>query len=229
MENKRKMDNGKHLILCVEVNKNDKLNSPGAIEEFLRVVVNLIGMTVIEAPKAIMFPFPDWGTKLTEILHRDGIKHPALEEAITMVNRKKTSESGCTGWCILAESHATVHTYPEKNQIYIDVFSCKDFDSEKVYSYVKSYFNARTIKIVNVPRGVFEYTNITQEIRRIGNKCEETINEYGDVIAMKCEVTLKQVKDKIKEVADSSKNTVISLKKTSSKLKSIYNILKDRN
>ena len=34
---------------------------------------------------------------------------------------------GHTGFVVLAESHASFHTYPELGKIFIDVFSCRDF------------------------------------------------------------------------------------------------------
>ena len=38
---------------------------------------------------------------------------------------------GISGFVFIAESHIAIHTFVEKNYINIDVFSCKDFDTEK--------------------------------------------------------------------------------------------------
>ncbi len=38
---------------------------------------------------------------------------------------------GISGFVFIAESHIGIHTFVERNYINIDVFSCKDFDSEK--------------------------------------------------------------------------------------------------
>jgi S-adenosylmethionine decarboxylase len=38
---------------------------------------------------------------------------------------------GISGFVFLAESHIAIHTFVEQNYVNIDVFSCKDFDTEK--------------------------------------------------------------------------------------------------
>lgn len=37
---------------------------------------------------------------------------------------------GVTAWTILAESHATVHTYPEEGRWMADVFTCGDVEPD---------------------------------------------------------------------------------------------------
>jgi len=38
---------------------------------------------------------------------------------------------GISGFVFIAESHIGIHTFVEQNYINIDIFSCKDFDTEK--------------------------------------------------------------------------------------------------
>jgi S-adenosylmethionine decarboxylase len=38
---------------------------------------------------------------------------------------------GISGFVFIAESHIAIHTFVEQNYINIDVFSCKDFDTNK--------------------------------------------------------------------------------------------------
>ena len=38
---------------------------------------------------------------------------------------------GISGFVFIAESHIAVHTFVERNYINIDIFSCKDFDTDK--------------------------------------------------------------------------------------------------
>ncbi|MFP3880164.1 MAG: S-adenosylmethionine decarboxylase family protein [Dehalococcoidia bacterium] len=38
---------------------------------------------------------------------------------------------GISGFVFIAESHIGVHTFVERNYVNIDIFSCKDFDTEK--------------------------------------------------------------------------------------------------
>jgi S-adenosylmethionine decarboxylase len=39
---------------------------------------------------------------------------------------------GITGMVIIAESHISIHTFPEHKRFHMDVFSCKPFDHEAV-------------------------------------------------------------------------------------------------
>ena len=44
----------------------------------------------------------------------------------------KFQPQGYSGFCILAESHISYHTYPEKQEIFIDLYSCKDFNTQRL-------------------------------------------------------------------------------------------------
>jgi S-adenosylmethionine decarboxylase len=48
----------------------------------------------------------------------------------------KPDDWGVTGFVIIAESHIAVHTFPEHGYVWVDVFSCKEFEapnaSEKI-------------------------------------------------------------------------------------------------
>ena len=73
------------------------------------------------------------------------------------VNRYEGTNSqdwGISGFVIIAESHISVHTFPERKYINIDVFSCKNFDVEKTISQVKSYFKLENVKFWTINRGI---------------------------------------------------------------------------
>ena len=44
---------------------------------------------------------------------------------------QKLEDWGISGFVFIAESHISVHTFVEINYVNIDIFSCKDFDTEK--------------------------------------------------------------------------------------------------
>lgn len=44
---------------------------------------------------------------------------------------------GLTAFQILSESHISVHTYPEKQSYYFDVYSCKGFDYNSIINILK--------------------------------------------------------------------------------------------
>lgn len=43
----------------------------------------------------------------------------------------KLEDWGISGFIFIAESHISIHTFVERNYVNIDVFSCKDFDTDK--------------------------------------------------------------------------------------------------
>lgn len=52
-----------------------------------------------------------------------------------------SSNPGLTGFAIIDFSHISVHTFSDTNEICIDIFSCKSFNSGAVKDYVKKAFN----------------------------------------------------------------------------------------
>ena len=61
---------------------------------------------------------------------------------IVQFQGKEAIECGITASQVLAESLISIHTYPEMNMCYIDLFSCKHFDALLLYDYCREYFKA---------------------------------------------------------------------------------------
>lgn len=64
---------------------------------------------------------------------------------------------GYTGVIVLAESHASVHTYNEHGNAMIDVFTCGDCDPLLALPAIKSFYKTDTIITKLIPRGIFPY------------------------------------------------------------------------
>ncbi len=47
---------------------------------------------------------------------------------------------GITGFCIIDFSHISIHTFTATGEMCVDVFSCKQFDYEKVKEFAKKTF-----------------------------------------------------------------------------------------
>ncbi len=62
-------------------------------------------------------------------------------------------DDGITGVVIIAESHISIHTYPQKNFVFVDLFSCKPFDVEKAQKHIINYFQSKSPKIYLQIRG----------------------------------------------------------------------------
>lgn len=54
---------------------------------------------------------------------------------------------------MIAESHISFHYFPDLNKAYLDLFSCRFFDYEKVASTLKRVFNSDITNEILMPRG----------------------------------------------------------------------------
>lgn len=61
---------------------------------------------------------------------------------------------GVSGVTILAESHVSIHTWPEAQYAAIDVFMCGIADPNQCVNLLKQRFNPKNIQIKNVMRGI---------------------------------------------------------------------------
>lgn len=61
---------------------------------------------------------------------------------------------GLSGFVIIAESHLAIHTWPERGTVWVDVFSCKDFDADKVVEVLKEAFEIKASNVDILPRGL---------------------------------------------------------------------------
>ena len=107
------MEDGKHLIIDLKNCKNlEILSDTRFIEKFLLKLVDIAEMKAITKPKVLYYEHED------------------------------EKESGVTGFVIISDSHISIHTYPVKKTLYMDLFSCKQFDVEKIVNYVTDTFKS---------------------------------------------------------------------------------------
>ena len=71
----------------------------------------------------------------------------------------KPEDWGISGFVLIAESHISIHTFPERCYVNIDIFSCKDFDSEYAIQELKDIFEFDEIQKYLLNRGL-EYSNV---------------------------------------------------------------------
>src|SRR3989338_1659863 len=61
---------------------------------------------------------------------------------------------GISGVVLIAESHISIHTFPEKDHAFIDIFSCKDFDTASASVLLINLFEATQHEVQLLSRGV---------------------------------------------------------------------------
>ena len=74
------------------------------------------------------------------------------------------ADNGISGFVIIAESHISVHTFPHRDYVNIDVFSCKSFDHEQALADARSLFNLSRVKTWLLDRGL-EWADANQGAR----------------------------------------------------------------
>ena len=97
---------GPHLMIDGYHAASEKLEDAALLEGILRDLPRRIDMTVVLPPS------------VTE--------HHGLSE----------EDSGYTGVVIIAESHIAIHTFPKRGFVSVDIFSCKEFDTQHALNYL---------------------------------------------------------------------------------------------
>ena len=73
----------------------------------------------------------------------------------------KPEDWGVSGVVLIAESHISIHTFPDKQYINIDVFSCKYFDADLALQFMRDKFGITDVNAHVLERGL-EYPHEIQ-------------------------------------------------------------------
>lgn len=98
--------------------------------------------------------------RLDDLAHMEA----AMREAVTAAKATLlhihlhhfTPNGGISGVAVLAESHISVHTWPEKNFAAFDVFMCGDATPEKAIDVFQQYFTPGRTDVNNLRRGTIK-------------------------------------------------------------------------
>ena len=66
----------------------------------------------------------------------------------------KPEDWGISGFVMIAESHISVHTFPEKHEVSIDVFSCKQFNPVQACQELTEAFGLQEVETCVLRRGL---------------------------------------------------------------------------
>lgn len=81
--------------------------------------------------------------------------HKISEPLVVEVGQKNRKDpGGVSGFVLIAESHMSLHTFPKRRFITIDVYTCQDeIDSEKLTRLFTDAFNLESHEVHTVNRG----------------------------------------------------------------------------
>ncbi len=91
----------------------------------------------------------DYLKSLPEMINMTPITQPYVFPYSGLVPEDK----GITGIVIIAESHISVHSFEDKGYCFIDIFSCKDMDTERAIQITLDMFKPESYEINMVKRG----------------------------------------------------------------------------
>ena len=95
---------------------------------------------------------------LTDVNHVDQtLRSAARESGATILHSHMhhfSPDGGVSGVVLLAESHISIHTWPERNYAAVDIFMCGDCDPEKAIPILQNGFGPAKITVQNIRRGI---------------------------------------------------------------------------
>jgi S-adenosylmethionine decarboxylase len=86
----------------------------------------------------------------------------AKEAKATIINNSfhEFNPFGISGVVVIAESHLTIHTWPEYGYAAVDIFTCGDIiKPERAVSYLVKKFDCKNPSIVEMKRGILSHNN----------------------------------------------------------------------
>ena len=148
--------NGLHLMIDATVKDTDRLAVPEAGIAMLEKIVEKIDMTMILPPVTVKFPHATCEMqRVLEGLEQEGLgqSSTALDLRNKLAERKNESY-GYSTFVMIAESHLTIHTFPELQYFSFDCYSCKGFDAGDVIEVIHSCFDVEQIDVHMASRRV---------------------------------------------------------------------------
>lgn len=65
----------------------------------------------------------------------------------------KKDPGGWSGFVMIQESHISIHTFPRRRFVSIDVYSCRNFKTAPAVSYFKKMFGIQKVEVNVIVRG----------------------------------------------------------------------------
>tara|TARA_Y100000310_G_C20645012_1_gene796042 strand:+ start:867 stop:1268 length:402 start_codon:yes stop_codon:yes gene_type:complete len=115
---------GQHLTIDASQCNRKKLTDQSFVYDILNKLPGKVGMTKMTLPYVVRW----------------------LDPGATV--------EGISGFVTIAESHISIHTFPEKDYVFMDVFSCRNFDVNKAFELLTKVFEAKKFTKKVVKRGI---------------------------------------------------------------------------
>ena len=124
-----------------------------------------------------------------ELLSNEALVRRVLDEYPARVDMEKVSavhlydietsnplDAGLSGFVVIAQSHISVHAWPEYGEVDIDICSCKEFSQEDAINFAKEMFQTDDVEVHFVVRGNRSLRPETPDPERLAAALEERRN-----------------------------------------------------
>ena len=91
---------------------------------------------------------------LNKLPEKIGMTKMTLPYVVKWMDKFSEGMEGVSGFVMIAESHISIHTFPDQDYVFMDIFSCKEFDAEKAVKYLVGAFESTKYSKNIVKRGV---------------------------------------------------------------------------
>ena len=114
-----------HMLLDLHGCRKDRMEDKELVEKTLRKLSEMLETRIIAGPLVVYY----------------------VGEEVS------PSGQGVSGFVMVAESHIAIHTDVIADYVSVDIYSCKEFDLEKVEKYLVELFQAKYIEKRFMVRG----------------------------------------------------------------------------
>ena len=110
---------GWHLMVDALVGDPELIESADIIRDTLLRLVRLLDMRILDGPRIT-----------------------AVDLDSTLME-SDSDEGGITGYCLITTSHISIHTWPLRQRLCLDIFSCKKFDKDAALAEIRGSLGVR--------------------------------------------------------------------------------------
>ncbi len=119
---------GRHLLIDGFCRESAPLGDASKLESLFRRLVGTLDMEILVPPVTREVP---------------------LDPAKLATG---SDEGGITSFCVITTSHVSIHTWPLRRFFSMDVYSCKDFDTEAALAVIREELGVTSVRCTNIVR-----------------------------------------------------------------------------
>ena len=147
---------GKHLLVDAACQNHDALVNLRLGQDCLEALVESIGMTMVLPPVGVKFPNANGELhRVLKDLEAEGLGQSQTAKSLRQqLHDRAALNYGYSTFVMIAESHVSLHTFPEGQFLTFDCYSCRDFDHRPALEVLDRFFSFKPepkIQVVDRP------------------------------------------------------------------------------